>query len=385
MLTLDGVERTFDEQAGLVCDRNGPTGIAGIMGGQVSEVSENTSRVLLEVANWNGPDVLRTSRRLGLRSEASSRFEKQIHPELCMRAQRIASRLMVELCGARLVPGTIDVDGRASPSRTQLTLRAERVERLLGMPIEVDEQATHLERLGFAVSEGEGGLGVTVPVDRHYDVTREADLIEEVARVHGLEGTLPATLPATGGQTGRLSRAQRLLRRTEDVMRDLGFDEIVGWSFSAPDLPRRLRMPTTIPRSTMARVANPLAEDASMMRTTLLGSLLDAAHYNFARGAERLALFESGRAYLLGGDTAGPIDPLAGRFPGEQAAAGARAAPARCPGDRRSSRQLGAAAARAGASLSSRASSRRSPTSSAPRSPSARPRSPSCTRAARRR
>ena len=88
---------------------SGPTGIAGIMGGQVSEVSDETTRVLLEVANWNGTNILRTSRQLGLRSEASSRFEKQLHPELCMRAQRIASRLMVELCGAKLVPGTIDV------------------------------------------------------------------------------------------------------------------------------------------------------------------------------------------------------------------------------------------------------------------------------------
>ena len=109
MTTLDGVERELDAETVLVCDNNGPSGIAGIMGGQVSEVSETTTRVLLEVANWNGTNILRTSRMLGLRSEASSRFEKQLHPELCMRAQRIASRLMVELCGAKLVPGTIDV------------------------------------------------------------------------------------------------------------------------------------------------------------------------------------------------------------------------------------------------------------------------------------
>src|SRR4029453_8300387 len=109
MTTLDGVERIFDSETVLVCDSRGPSGIAGIMGGRVAEVSEQTTRVLLEVANWDGTNILRTSRLLGLRSEASSRFEKQLHPELCMRAQRIASRLMVELCGAKLVPGTIDV------------------------------------------------------------------------------------------------------------------------------------------------------------------------------------------------------------------------------------------------------------------------------------
>src|SRR5689334_16146722 len=109
MTTLDGVERTFDAETVLVCDRDGPSGIAGIMGGQTSEVSEATTRVLLEVACWNGTNILRTSRQLGLRSEASARFEKQLHPELCLRAQRIASRLLVEICGAKMVPGTIDV------------------------------------------------------------------------------------------------------------------------------------------------------------------------------------------------------------------------------------------------------------------------------------
>ena len=129
------------------------------MGGQVSEVSEATTRVLLEVANWNGTNILRTSRMLGLRSEASSRFEKQLHPELCMRAQRIASRLMVELCGAKLVPGTIDVAAEIPPPR-RLTLRGERVEGLLGMAIEQADQVAYLERLGFGVERDGDDLEV---------------------------------------------------------------------------------------------------------------------------------------------------------------------------------------------------------------------------------
>ena len=127
MTTLDGIEREFDPETVLVCDHQGPSGIAGIMGGQRSEVSAETTRVLLEVANWNGTNILSTSRKLGLRSEASSRFEKQLHPELCMRAQRIASRLLVELCGARLVPGTIDVSAEIPPPH-RVALRGERVE-----------------------------------------------------------------------------------------------------------------------------------------------------------------------------------------------------------------------------------------------------------------
>jgi phenylalanyl-tRNA synthetase beta chain len=317
MTTLDGEERTFDAESVLVCDRNGPSGIAGIMGGQVSEVSDSTTRVLLEVANWNGTNILRTSRLLGLRSEASTRFEKQLHPELCMRAQAIASRLMIELCGAKLVPGTIDVAAEI-PSPQRIVLRGSRVEGLLGMRVEQADQVAYLERLGFEVEVEGDDLAVTVPPDRHYDVTREVDLIEEVARVHGLDENLPTTLPATSGQVGGLTRAQRLRRRSEDAMRDLGFDEAVGWSFTDPGEAGRLRIPAGDPRAEPVVISNPLSEDQSVMRTTVLGSLLDVARGNLARDADSVALFESGRIYLRS-DGAGE-GPLSGRFPGEQEA-----------------------------------------------------------------
>jgi len=324
MTTLDGVERVLDYETTLVCDRNGPSGIAGIMGGQVSEVSGETTRVLLEVANWKGTNILRTSRLLALRSDASTRFEKQLHPDLCIRAQRIASRLMVELCGARLVPGTIDVYPDP-PAQRALTLRDSKVSGLLGMDIAPSDQADYLQRLGFEAETVGGGLEVSVPPDRHFDVTREVDLIEEVARVHGLDENLPTTLPRSAGQTGSLTRAQLLRRRTEDVLRDLGLSEIVGWSFTDPEEIARLRIASDDPRSRQAAISNPLSEDASVMRTTLLGSLLDAAALNVSRGAERLALFESGRVYLQGestqsGDLAGDApDPVAGRFVGRLA------------------------------------------------------------------
>jgi phenylalanyl-tRNA synthetase beta chain len=328
MKTLDDVERTFDAETVLVCDRNGPSGIAGIMGGQVSEVSEQTTSVLLEVATWNGTNILRSSRLLSLRSEASARFEKQLHPELCLRAQRIASKLMVELCGAKLVPGTIDVAAEV-PEPRKLTLRGARVEGLLGMPISQADQVAYLERLGFGVETAGADLEVTIPPDRHYDVTREVDLIEEVGRVHGLDEHLPSTLPAVAGRVGGLSREQRLRRRAEDTMRDLGFDEVVGWSFTDPGEPSRLRIPADDPRADGVVLSNPLSEDQSVMRRNLLGSLLDIAQRNLARDADAIALFESGRVYLT--DPAGPpkpasgtgsrgLDVLAGRFPGERPA-----------------------------------------------------------------
>jgi phenylalanyl-tRNA synthetase beta chain len=328
MVTLDGVERTFDAETVLVCDGNGPSGIAGIMGGQASEVSAQTTSVLLEVATWNGTNILRTSRMLSLRSEASSRFEKQLHPALCMRAQRIASRLIVELCGAKLVPGTIDVAAEI-PEPRQLTLRGERVEGLLGMTIEQADQVAYLERLGFAAEPAGDDLEVTVPPDRHYDVTREVDLIEEVGRVHGLDRHLPSTLPAVAGRVGGLIREQRLRRRAEDAMRDLGFDEVVGWSFTDPGEPGRLRIPADDPRANGVFLSNPLSEDQSVMRTTVLGSLLDIAQHNLARDADAVALFESGRVYLpvvasppkpvLNTGNSG-LDVLSGEFPGERSA-----------------------------------------------------------------
>ena len=315
MTTLDGVERRFDSDAVLVCDRNGPTGIAGIMGGQVSEVSDTTTRVLLEVATWNGVNILRTSRKLGLRSDASNRFEKQLHPELAMRAQRMASKLMVELCGATLVPGTID-EAAEIPDRHRVRLRTAHAEELLGMRVDPERCATYLERLDFEVEADGDELEALVPFHRHYDVTREADLVEEVGRIHGYAENLPSTLPASG-QAGRLTREQRLRRRAEDVMRDLGFEGVVTLSLTDPSVPGRLGLKPPDPRAEQITVSNPLSREHSVMRTTLVGSLLDAATYNRAHGAERVALFESGRAYLQTGESAAD-GALAGKFAGER-------------------------------------------------------------------
>jgi phenylalanyl-tRNA synthetase beta chain len=317
MTTLDGVERSFDSDAVLVCDRNGPSGIAGIMGGAASEVSDSTGAVLLEVATWNGVNILRTSRKLGLRSDASNRFEKQLHPELALRAQRIASKLMIELCGARLVPGTID-EAADVPAPHRVTLHSARVERLLGMRIEPETSATYLERLGFGVDAERDDLVAEVPVHRHFDVSREADLIEEVGRIHGYDEHLSATLPEATGQGGRLTREQTLRRRAEDVIRDLGFDGIVTLSLTDPAICDRLRLPEADPRREPIAISKPLSLEHSVLRTTMLGSLLDAARYNLAHGADRVALFESGRAYLRQGEPADGV--LGGTFVGERPA-----------------------------------------------------------------
>ena len=315
--TLDGVERELEPGMVLVCDRNGPASIAGIMGGSMSEVSDSTTSVLLEAATWNGPNILKSSRDLNLRSEASSRFEKQLHPALATRAQTIASKLLAELCGATPVEGMVDVAAEF-PDLGPIRLRAGRVGRVLGMEIELAEQEAALGRLGFGVERDGDDLLVSVPPDRYFDVTREIDLVEEVARVSDLDRRLPATLPSGSAGVGGLSRQQVLQRRAEDSLREAGLDEIVGWSFTDPGEASRLRLSAPDPRALPVRLSNPLSEEQSVMRTTLLGSLLGAARRNLSRGAERVALFESGRVYLPAGEV-GP-GPLGGDFPGHRRA-----------------------------------------------------------------
>jgi phenylalanyl-tRNA synthetase beta chain len=295
LTTLDGSERELDEEMVIICDDQGPTSLAGVMGGERSEVNDSTTRVLMEAATWVGANIQRTSTRLALRSEASARFEKGLSPEAAMEAQAVTSRLMREVCSARLVPGTIDIGG-PGPEPAVLRLRTARVERLLGTAIPAARCREILESLGFGVQEADDGLDVTVPHFRRNDVTREADLIEEVARMDGVEH-LPSTLPARRGAIGVLSHFQRTQRRAEDVLVGRGMNEIVGWSFTAPGLGERLRLEADDPRRHGVVVVNPMSEEQSVMRTTVLGSLLDAVTHNTARDLDDLALFESGAVY----------------------------------------------------------------------------------------
>jgi phenylalanyl-tRNA synthetase beta chain len=309
LTTLDDVERELTADMAVVCDAEGPSGIAGVMGGQISELSDDTTRVLMEAATWVGPNIMRTSKALGLRSEASARFEKQLHPDQAIAAQRLAARLMVELTGARLVPGTLDEYPAAAESRV-VPLRLERIERLLGERIEPGRVEEILVRLGFEpTSDGDW----MVPPWRSSDVRREVDLIEEVARVHGLD-KLPTTLPARRAAVGALTRTQLLRRRLEDALRDRGLSETVSYSFTSPRALARLSVD-----GEALRLDNPLSEEQSLMRPLVLPGLLDAAAHNTAHGRDEVALFESARAFRSTGrlDDA-PADSPGGATPADE-------------------------------------------------------------------
>jgi phenylalanyl-tRNA synthetase beta chain len=284
MRTLDDTLRTLDERDLVIADADHAVAIAGIMGGLESEVGEQTTDVLLEAANFEPLTIHRTSERLRLRTEGSNRWEKGVDPYLAEQAAKLATQLLVELAGARW---TGDVDARGElPQRPVVHLRPERTDLLVGLRTDPDEQRAILERLGFDVA---ADWDVTVPTWRARDVTREADLVEEVARFR--LDDVPFTLPQRTVMFGRLSKEQRLRRTVEEVLVGCGFSEAYNWSLvAADDDPNAIRLP------------EPLSADQAVLRTTLRRGLVESAQRNVAAGADDVALFEIARVYLPTGE-----------------------------------------------------------------------------------
>jgi phenylalanyl-tRNA synthetase beta chain len=303
MQTLDEQTRTLDDQMVVIEDGDGPTSLAGVMGGARSEVSDQTRIVLSEVATWNGPNVHDTSLKLALRSEASGRNEKGLQPEQTMWAQAVATKLFVEVCGATVRPGTLDLGG-PGPEPASLPLRTARVESLLGTEVDRDTSARVLHALGFETTPTVDGLSVKVPDFRRGDVTREVDLIEEVARLEVLP-TLPATLPARRSATGALTSRQKLLRRAADLLAGQGLNEVLGWSFAGPEQNQKLRL-----EHPQVKLLNPMSNEQSVLRTTLLGSVLDIAARNRDRATGPIRIFEMGAVYRANEIQTGVTEPV---------------------------------------------------------------------------
>jgi phenylalanyl-tRNA synthetase beta chain len=279
--TLDGTARRLDPQDLVIADAERAIAFAGIMGGLDTEVQAETTNVLLEAANFEPLGILRSSERHALRTEGSGRWEKGVDPYLAPHAAIFATELLVEFAGARWT-GEVDVTGDL-PRPPVVTFRPERASRLVGLDIPADEQAELLRRLGIV--GGERGP-LTVPSWRARDLTREADVVEEVARFHLAE--VPVTLPS--GQAGRLTRDQRLRRVVEDVLVGCGCSEAYTPSLVADDpAPDALRLPV------------PLSADQAVLRTTLLQGVVQSGRANVDAGNERVALFEIARVYLPSG------------------------------------------------------------------------------------
>ena len=264
--TLDGQERALEPEDLLITDGERPIAIAGIMGGEETEVSESTTSVLLEAANFEPVGIMRSSERLRLRSEASNRWEKGEDPEAALQAARFATELLVSLTGARWT-GHADVRAEPQPPAT-IAYRPERAGEVTGLEIEEAEQRRRLERLGFEVG---GDWGVRVPTWRAGDVTREIDIVEEVARFD-LE-RVPATQPVRSELNGRLTRAQRIRRRIQDTLVGFGFAEAYTWSLLPEDpVPGAIRLP------------EPLSSEQAVLRTSLAEGLIASAARNVDAG-----------------------------------------------------------------------------------------------------
>ncbi len=279
--TLDGVERDLVPEDLLIADEERAVALAGIMGGEETEIVESTTTVLLEAANFEPFSLFKTSERLRLRTEASGRWEKGVDPYLAEPAANLATQLLLDLTGARWTAAT-DARGEL-PERPVVRFRPERTDAVAGVETPPAEQQRLLEKLGFE-SQGDS---VVVPTWRARDVTREIDVVEEVARFR--LDDVPFTLPSRRAMFGALTREQQLRRRLENALVGLGFAETYTPSLRPQE-------------DTPWQLSEPISVELTALRTRLLPSLVEAVERNVDAGAKGIALFEVARVYLAGDD-----------------------------------------------------------------------------------
>ncbi|MBT1076711.1 phenylalanine--tRNA ligase subunit beta [Geobacter grbiciae] len=306
--TLDGQERVLTEADLTIRDGEKGVALAGIMGGENSEIRQETSNILLESAYFNPSAIRRTSKRLGLHTESSHRFERGADVDILVTALDRAASLIAELAGGRVATGTIDVYPRPLSRRT-VRFRVDQCNRLLGIQLTADEMAVIFNRLEFKVNVVEPELfDIDVPSCR-VDIEREIDLVEEVARLNGYNN-IPVTMPKARVFSDRPTRHQRLEKQLRNVMVGQGFSEVITFSFMAPGILDKLLLAHDDPSRSVVRLRNPLVEEQSVMRTTLLPGLLDVAARNINYRMLTLRLFELRRVYLPAEGQELPREPL---------------------------------------------------------------------------
>ena len=293
MTTLDGKDRALVADDLLICDRDRAVAIAGVMGGSNSEVHDQTTVTLLESAYFIPETVRRTARRLGLRSEASYRFERGVDPQGAILALDRAASLLVQIAEGKVSRGVVDVCPQPIPSTT-IPLRGQRVSRFLGMPIEAKEVEHCIRTLGAKVKRGRGGTwSVTVPSYRS-DLTQEVDLIEEVARLRGYD-TIPTILPRTEALEKTLDAEGYWTRKIRTCLASQGLSEMLSLSFTSAQLNSLFASTqSTLP----IPLVNPLSAEGAEMRVSLLGNLLRVLQHNLRQGESSVTVFEIGKVFL---------------------------------------------------------------------------------------
>ena len=295
-VTLDGVKRTLDREMLMICDGGKPVAIAGIMGGLNSEIKEDTKRVLLESAYFDPAGNRRTSKKLGLETEAAYRFGRGIDYGGCLSAVNRATQFIQELAAGRVVGGVVDVyPVPIKPGPIRLSVK--KIHQVLGTKASAKQVKGYLEDLELEVrEEDEDTFGVTPPSFRG-DLEREIDLIEEVARLDGYE-KIPITIPQGPPSSEERGKEFLIERKAIDTLIYHGYHEVVTYSFTSPASWDIIGLPPDDPRRQHLRILNPLTEDFSVMRTTLIPGLMETACYNVSRKNSNLKLFELKKVFL---------------------------------------------------------------------------------------
>ncbi|MGA7827386.1 MAG: phenylalanine--tRNA ligase subunit beta, partial [Geobacteraceae bacterium] len=307
-VTLDEQERALTDQDLTIRDAEKAIALAGIMGGGNSEISSSSTDILLESAYFAPSAIRRTARRLGMHTEASHRFERGADISILPMALDRAATLIAELAGGKLAVGFVDV----YPSPVQprvISVRLDRIGRILGVEIPADVVERIFHNLEFAVERPESGVfDVTVPSYR-VDIEREIDLIEEVARLNGYEN-IPVTMPNVRTFSDLPSPHQALERKLRDLLISHGLSEVITYSFVNPSVFNKIMLEANDPRCAPIKVLNPLSEDQSVMRTTLLPGLLDVTSRNLSFRLMNVQVFELRRIYLPIEEQELPVEPL---------------------------------------------------------------------------
>ena len=291
LTTLDGNVRQLNSSMLVIADEHRAVGLAGIMGGENSEIAEDTVDVVFESANFNGTSIRRTALALGMRTEASAKFEKGLDILNTLPAVNRACELVEMLGAGEVLDGTIDILNFV-PQPKQLKLRADKINALLGTDIDAAEMCRILQELGFGVD----GDIITVPSWRG-DVEHYSDLAEEVARFYGYN-QIPTTAMTGVTTRGGYSPEQMLERSLGTVCRSLGYDEIITYSFISPTYYDKIRLPEDSPLRKSMKIMNPLGEDTSIMRTTVMPSMLEILTRNYNYRNKEAHLYELGRTYF---------------------------------------------------------------------------------------
>jgi phenylalanyl-tRNA synthetase beta chain len=291
--TLDSQPRQLNQGDLVICDGEGAVALAGIMGGENSEIGPDTTDVLLESAYFNPPTIRRTCKRLGIHTESSHRFERGADIDMVPVALDRAAALILEVAGGTLAKGRIDVHPQPLPER-HVTITARRTADILGISLDTLEIRRLLQSIGLtaetAAAHPEEAVHVVIPTFCH-DLEREIDLIEEVARLNGYE-RIPVTMPVSRIICHRSPAHQRLVDQARNAMVNCGFSEVINYSFISPSAWDRLALDGQDPRRANVSLLNPLNEEQSVMRTSLVPSLLETVSRNLAYRSRDLRLFE---------------------------------------------------------------------------------------------